>query len=82
MVCHQEQVIPNLTKVILTALMIADDGKLDLFDRAFLQSGTIVPVMDMTKNLKFVESDLLKRVGCDSSPDPIICLRELPVFII
>jgi carboxylesterase type B len=63
--------------VIIADLLLAKDGSMDLFDRAFLQSGGILPVLDTPSTMNFVYQDVLIRTGCADESDKLQCLRTI-----
>lgn len=59
---------------------MSENGKLDLFDRVFLQSGSLIPVIDTPANADFVYRNMLSHVGrrCGIAQTSLECLRDLP----
>lgn len=57
-------------------LMVAKDGSLNLFDRAVMHSGTILPFVESTNTFKPVVQYLANITNCNT-PDMIQCLTDL-----
>ncbi|KAF8838081.1 alpha/beta-hydrolase [Paxillus ammoniavirescens] len=58
--------------------MVANDGNTDgLFRAAFMQSGSPLPVGDITQGQKYYDA-LVSETGCTTASDTLQCLREVP----
>ncbi|KAF8836216.1 alpha/beta-hydrolase [Paxillus ammoniavirescens] len=58
--------------------MVTNDGNPDgLFRAAFMQSGSLLPVDDISQGQKYYDA-LVSETGCSSAPDTLQCLREAP----
>ena len=58
--------------------MLANGGDNEgLFRAGFMQSGSPIPVGDMTNGQKFYDA-LVSQTGCKSSSDTLKCLRQAP----
>ncbi|KAI9457440.1 carotenoid ester lipase precursor [Lactarius psammicola] len=58
--------------------MLANGGNTEgLFHAAFMQSGSPLPVGDITNGQKYYD-DLVKRTDCSGSSDTLACLRAAP----
>jgi acetylcholinesterase len=58
--------------------MVANDGNSDgLFRAAFMQSGSPLPVGDITQGQEYYDA-LVSETGCSSASDTLQCLREVP----
>ncbi|KAI9457437.1 carotenoid ester lipase precursor, partial [Lactarius psammicola] len=58
--------------------MLANGGNTEgLFHAAFMQSGSPLPVGDITNGQKYYD-ELVKRTDCSGSSDTLACLREAP----
>lgn len=62
--------------VIITSLIFANDGKLNLFNRAVLQSGFFGPILETTETMAPV-ADLVAKIANCTNVDRIDCLRKL-----
>jgi acetylcholinesterase len=55
--------------------MVANDGDNEgLFRAAFMQSGSPIPVADITRGQKYFD-DIVLRTGCSNDSDKLNCLR-------
>ncbi|KAI0766814.1 Alpha/Beta hydrolase protein [Irpex lacteus] len=63
--------------------MLANDGNTEgLFHAAFLESGSIAPVGDVTKGQRWYDS-LVRQSGCGGTNNTLTCIREtLPAEVI
>ncbi|KIJ19264.1 hypothetical protein PAXINDRAFT_8620 [Paxillus involutus ATCC 200175] len=58
--------------------MVANDGNSDgLFRAAFMQSGSPLPVGDVSEGQKYYDA-LVSETGCSNASDTLQCLREVP----
>ncbi|KAF8835874.1 alpha beta-hydrolase [Paxillus ammoniavirescens] len=58
--------------------MVTNNGNPDgLFRAAFMQSGSLLPVDDISQGQKYYDA-LVSETGCSSAPDTLQCLREAP----
>ena len=58
--------------------MLANDGNTGgLFRAAFMQSGSPLPVGDITHGQKYYDT-LVSQTGCSSVTDTLACLRTVP----
>jgi hypothetical protein len=58
--------------------MVANDvDNGGLFCAAFMQSGSPIPVADITHGQRYFD-DVVLRTGCDNSSDKLDCLRGVP----
>jgi hypothetical protein len=56
--------------------MVANDGDNEgLFRAAFMQSGSPIPVADITRGQKYFD-DIVLRTGCSNDSDKLNCLRN------
>lgn len=67
--------------VIIATLLMAEDGTLDLFDRAVMQSGSAIPFLDQPKHIEGVANLILQRTNC-TGVAKVACLRSLPSNIL
>ena len=63
--------------VIITCLLFAQDGNMELFDRAFLMSGASFPIVETVKSIPYIHEDLSKRANCLLGASNLDCLRAL-----
>ena len=54
--------------ISIASLMLARNGTMDLFDRASLQSGSIIPIVDKASSGQFIVDEVKNRLGCLSEP--------------
>ncbi|KAF5376472.1 hypothetical protein D9615_008628 [Tricholomella constricta] len=58
--------------------MVANNGNTEgLFRAGFLQSGSPIPVADITHGQKYYDA-IISQTGCSSSSDSLACLRTVP----
>lgn len=58
--------------------MVTNDGNSEgLFRGAFMQSGSPIPVGDITHGQKYYDA-LVNGTGCSYAADTLQCLREVP----
>ncbi len=58
------------------AQMLANDGNTEgLFHAAFMESGAISPLGDIT-NGQYVYNNIVRKLGCLGASDSLQCLRE------
>jgi acetylcholinesterase len=58
--------------------MLVNDGDTEgLFRAAFMESGSPIPVGDITQGQQYYD-DLVELTGCSGSSDTLACLREAP----
>lgn len=58
--------------------MLTNDGNSEgLFRAAFMQSGSPIPVGDITRGQKYYDA-LVEQTNCSGSNDTLQCLREAP----
>lgn len=58
--------------------MVANNGNADgLFRAAFMQSGSPIPVGDITNGQKYYDA-VVSQTGCSSAADTLACLRTVP----
>lgn len=58
--------------------MVANGGNTEgLFRAGFMQSGSPIPVGDITKGQKYYDA-LVQRTGCAGASDTLACLRGVP----
>ncbi|GLB38556.1 putative type-B carboxylesterase lipase family protein [Lyophyllum shimeji] len=58
--------------------MLANDGNTEgLFRAGFMQSGSPIPVSDITHGQKYYDA-LVSQTGCSDSEDTLACLRTVP----
>lgn len=62
--------------MIISCLLVAKDGSMDLFDRAIVHSGSILPVLDTPKTVPWLLEGILTKSKCTGS-DHLQCLRKL-----
>lgn len=62
--------------------MLANDGNNEgLFRAAFMQSGSPIPVADITNGQQYYDA-ISKQTGCSKKSDTLACLKALPLFIL
>ncbi|KAH7885008.1 Alpha/Beta hydrolase protein [Phlebopus sp. FC_14] len=62
--------------------MVTNGGDAEgLFRAAFMQSGSPIPVGDITHGQKYYDA-IVDETGCSGSPDTLQCLREVPYDIL
>jgi carboxylesterase type B len=62
--------------------MLVNGGNTEgLFRAAFMESGSPLPIGDITHGQKYYD-DLVKLTGCSGSPDTLACLRAAPYEIL
>lgn len=54
---------------------MAQDGDLNLFDRAFIQSGSSIPIIETTRSMKPAMDYIAHKAGC-KGPKYMECIRE------
>lgn len=58
--------------------MVTNDGNTEgLFRGAFMQSGSPIPVGDITHGQPYYDA-LVSQTGCSTSSDTLQCLRQVP----
>ena len=58
--------------------MVANGGDTEgLFRGAFMQSGSPIPIGDITNGQKYYDA-LVAQTGCTGAADSLQCLREVP----
>lgn len=58
--------------------MLANDGNTEgLFRAGFMQSGSPIPVADITHGQKYYDA-VVSQTGCSGSADTLACLRTVP----
>lgn len=58
--------------------MLTNGGNTEgLFRAGFMQSGSPIPVGDISHGQKYYDF-IIDRTGCAGSPDTLQCLREIP----
>lgn len=62
--------------IAITSLLLANDGKLDLFDRAFMQSGSFLPIMETPRTMRPIVNYLSQITKCNNT-QMIACLRNM-----
>ncbi|KAI8912799.1 Carboxylesterase [Gorgonomyces haynaldii] len=63
---------------IIGSLMTAQEGSLDLFDRAILQSGSMLPITDTIDRTQFVMDEFKRLSGCNSTGQAFIdCIKHM-----
>jgi carboxylesterase type B len=47
------------------SLIVAKDGKMDLFDRAFMMSGSLIPILESPSTTSPIVNELARNLNCD-----------------